>query len=68
MIESPVERLVKTHHDMEIWWDSSPLVYSQWVQKMLNAAEQPSRKSILKEQFARLYNIETPCILGRLGR
>jgi transaldolase len=60
MIESPVERLVKTHHDMEIWWDSSPLVYSQWVQKMLNAAEQPSRKSILKEQFARLYNIETP--------
>ena len=62
MIESPVERLAKTHHDMEIWWDSSPLVYSQWVQKMLNAAEQPSRKSILQEQFARLYNTETPSL------
>lgn len=60
MKESPVERLAKTHPDLEIWWDSSPLVYSQWVQKMLNAAEQASRKSTLKEQFARLYNTEAP--------
>jgi transaldolase len=60
MIESPVERLAKTHHDIEIWWDSSPLVYSQWVQKMLNATEQPSQKSLLKEQLARLYNDESP--------
>ena len=62
MIESPVERLAKTHHGMEIWWDSSPLVYSQWVQKMLDNAEEPSRKSLLKEQFARLYNIESPAM------
>ena len=62
MIESPVERLVKTHHDMEIWWDSSPLVYSQWVQKMLNATEQPSQKSLLKEQLARLYDDESPAM------
>jgi transaldolase len=60
MKESPVERLTKTHPDLEIWWDSSPLVYSQWVQKMLNATEQPSKKSLLKEQFARLYNDESP--------
>ena len=60
MKESPVERLAKTHPDLEIWWDSSPLVYSQWVQKMLNAAEEPFRKSLLKEQLARLYNDETP--------
>jgi len=62
MIESPIERLTKTHHDMEIWWDSSPLVYSQWVQKMLNNAEQPSRKSLLKEQLARMYNAESPAL------
>ena len=62
MIESPVERLAKTHRDMEIWWDSSPLVYSQWVQKMLNAAEGPSQKSLLKEQLARLYNAESPAM------
>jgi transaldolase len=59
MIESPVERLVKTHPDMEIWWDSSPLVYDQWTRKMLSTAE-PSRKPILEEQLARLYNTEAP--------
>lgn len=59
MSESTVERLTKTHPDLEIWWDSSPLVYNHWVRKMVNAAE-PSRKPILEEQFARLYNIETP--------
>ncbi|HLF74156.1 MAG TPA: transaldolase family protein [Anaerolineales bacterium] len=59
MIESPVERLVKTHPDMEIWWDSSPLVYQQWTQKMLNTAE-PSRRPVLKDQLARLYNADAP--------
>src|SRR3990172_7109307 len=62
MIESPFERLVKTHPDMEIWWDSSPLVYNQWVQKMLGTTEEASRKSLLKEQFARLYNVESPAL------
>lgn len=59
MIASPVERLTKTHPDMEIWWDSSPLVYDQWVQKMLKSGE-PSRRLILEEQLARLYDTETP--------
>ena len=59
MFESPVERLVKTHPDMEIWWDSSPLVYDQWVRKMLNAAK-PPHKAVLEEQLSRLYNAETP--------
>jgi len=59
MIESPVERLTKTHPDMEIWWDSSPLVYNQWVRKMLNSGE-PSRRLILEEQLARLYDTESP--------
>ena len=59
MFESPVERLVSTHPDMEIWWDSSPLVYDQWVRKMLNGAE-PSRKMVLEEQLSRLYNAEAP--------
>jgi len=44
---------------MEIWWDSSPLVFEKWVQKMVDGAE-PSRKSILEEQVRRLYNAEDP--------
>lgn len=59
MTESPVERLIKTHADMEIWWDSSPLVYSQWVHKMLDSCDL-SRKPILEEQLERLYDIDAP--------
>ena len=59
MIESPVERLAKTHPDLEIWWDSSPLVYNQWVRKMIDEVE-PARKTVLEEQLARLYNVEEP--------
>ena len=59
MVESPLERLAKTHPDLEIWWDSSPLVYNQWVRKMLNSIE-PPRRSVLAEQLSRLYNVEDP--------
>ena len=59
MVESPLEQLAKTHPDLEIWWDSSPLVYQQWVRKMLNSAE-PSRKPALEEQLARLYDARAP--------
>jgi len=59
MIESPIERLIKTNPDMEIWWDSSPLVYKSWVQKMLNAAE-ADRRPVLEEQLGRLYDAQEP--------
>jgi len=59
MKESAVERLINTNPDMEIWWDSSPLIFDQWVQKLVNAAE-PSRKGTLKEQLLRLYDAEHP--------
>jgi transaldolase len=59
MIASPVERLTKTHPDLEIWWDSSPLVFEKWVQEMVDAAE-PSRKPILEAQLRRLYNADDP--------
>lgn len=59
MIESPVERLAKTHPDLEIWWDSSPLVYDQWTRKMIAEAAL-SRRPLLEEQLARLYNTEEP--------
>jgi len=59
MIPSPVERLAAVHPDLEIWWDSSPLVYKPWVNKMLKAA-QPDRRAILEEQFARMYSEDDP--------
>lgn len=59
MIESPVERLVKANPNLEIWWDSSPLVYDKWAQQMVDAAA-PDRKPVLAEQLRRLYNGEDP--------
>jgi len=59
MIESPLEHLIKTNPDMEVWWDSSPLVYEQWVNRMLSAADS-SKRGILAEQLSRLYNTEDP--------
>ena len=59
MIESPIERLAKTHPDLEIWWDSSPLVYQGWTQKMLDAAD-PGHRPVLEEQMARLYVADDP--------
>ena len=59
MKDSPVERLAATDPDLEIWWDSSPLVYRPWVQKMLKNAE-PNRRKILEDQLARMYVEDDP--------
>ena len=59
MKESAVERLIKTNPDMEIWWDSSPLLFQSWVEKLVNAAK-PAHKAELKEQLSRLYNAGSP--------
>ena len=31
---NPVERLVKSSPQLKIWWDSSPLVYEEWLAGM----------------------------------
>ena len=59
MNKSALERLIETNPNMEIWWDSSPLVFEPWVQKMVGAAA-PAQKAVLKEQLSRLYNTEEP--------
>ena len=37
MNESVLERLTQINQDMEIWWDSSPLVFDSWVKSMVAA-------------------------------
>lgn len=59
MKESVVERLVATNPDMEVWWDSSPLVFEKWVQKMVGAAPL-ARKAEMEAQLRRLFNTEEP--------
>jgi transaldolase len=59
MTESPFERLANTHPDLEIWWDSSPLVYDKWAKKIVSSAA-PAARPILEEQLERLYNTQNP--------
>jgi transaldolase len=48
-----------THPDLEIWWDSSPLIYASWTEGMLKRA-QPGQAKDLQEQLKRLYDPERP--------
>jgi transaldolase len=59
MAESVIERLVKTNPQMEIWWDTSPLIFERWVRKMVQAAPQ-GRKAELEAQLNRLFVLKDP--------
>jgi len=53
------ERLVDVSPGMEIWWDSSPVIFDNWCKKMLEKAGTQDREA-LREQFARMYNENEP--------
>lgn len=59
IVDSIIERLASTHPDLEVWWDSSPLVFESWVQKMVDAAAS-NRRPALEEQLRRLYVADDP--------
>jgi transaldolase len=44
MIQSVVERLVAANPNLEIWWDSSPLIYESWKRGMLEHAPRPAAR------------------------
>ncbi|GAG08979.1 unnamed protein product, partial [marine sediment metagenome] len=54
-----LERLVEVSPGMEIWWDSSPLIYDIWCEEMLNKATSDDAK-IMERQFERMYNPKDP--------
>jgi transaldolase len=53
------EDLVAVSPGMEIWWDSSPVIFGNWCEKMLAKADDAD-KPALKGQFARMYNADDP--------
>ena len=56
---SVIERLMETNPDMEIWWDSSPLVYEKWVQDMVKKAP-AGKKELWEAELRRTYNQADP--------
>jgi len=53
------ERLVDVSPGMEIWWDSSPVIFENWCKKLLEKAD-PGDRDLLQQQFDRMYNRENP--------
>jgi transaldolase len=53
------EDLVAVSPGMEIWWDSSPVIFGNWCTKMLAKADEAD-KPALEAQFARMYNPDDP--------
>ena len=57
---SALERLNDTAEGLEIWWDSSPLIFAQWCQELLDGEGDPEKKAVLAEQLRRLYDPARP--------
>jgi transaldolase len=53
--ESAIERLSNTTEGMEIWWDSSPLIYKSWSKKVLDKTDQ-AYKPVMEDQLKKLFS------------
>lgn len=53
------ERLARLSPDTEVWWDSSPLVYSSWSRKFLKEAPDEKR-ALWEEQLQRMFDPKRP--------
>ena len=52
-----LEKLAEVNPNAEIWWDSSPLVYRNWAQGMVEKAPKGRRKK-WREELKRLFDPE----------
>ncbi len=57
--KSIVERIMELNPETEIWWDSSPLVYSNWKKEIIDQTA-PKGRSELEEQLTHLFNEDDP--------
>ena len=57
--KSAMQRLSDTSDVMELWWDSSPLIFNPWAKEMLEKAA-PEKKEELKEQLKVLFDDDNP--------
>ncbi|MDI9597466.1 MAG: transaldolase family protein [Atribacterota bacterium] len=57
--KSVLERLIDVNPEAEIWWDSSPIIYNDWVKEVLG--ELPDEdKEIVQKQLGEYYDPENP--------
>ena len=54
-----LEKLVQVSPGMEIWWDSSPVIFENWCRKLLMKTQEADQET-LKRQFTRMYDGKNP--------
>ena len=57
--KSAIQRLSETSDLMEIWWDSSPLIFNKWMDSVIEKAK-PEDKEKLKAQLKVLFDTDNP--------
>ncbi len=57
--KSILEKLQEANMDAEIWWDSSPLVYTNWSKGVVEKAPEQKRET-WKKQLDRLFDPDKP--------
>ena len=53
------EKLVEVSPGMEIWWDSSPVIFNNWCKNMWDKAA-PENRETLQAQFDRMFDPNNP--------
>lgn len=53
---SVIEALAATSAGLEIWWDSSPLIFPKWVEETVARVEDANKRARLATQLHRLHN------------
>lgn len=57
--KSAMQRLSETSDVMELWWDSSPLIFNKWMTSVIKKAK-PEDREKLKAQLKVLFDTENP--------
>jgi transaldolase len=57
--KSAMQRLAETSEDMELWWDSSPLIFKTWSKEMLGKVS-GKEKDLMAKWLEVLFNEEKP--------
>lgn len=57
--KSVFERLAETHPEVEIWWDSSPILYEGFCKRLIAEAA-PEERDAMAGRLRRMYDPHTP--------
>ncbi len=57
--DSVLERLIEINPEAEIWWDSSPIIFNDWMEEVLRELPSEDQRTVQK-QLNKYYNPQCP--------